>query len=155
MIHDAGKSSLTVQFVDEHFVESYYPTIENTFSKIIKYKGQEYATEIIDTAGQVWELLTLLSHTASYLIQTQDEYSILNSKHFIGIHGYVLVYSVASMQSFEMVQVIRDKILNHLVSSLPLQPTPIVSLTPCHREANGCRWPLSATRAICAPSSAK
>merc|ERR1712225_115833 len=80
-----GKSSLTVQFVDGHFVESYYPTIENTFSKVIKYKNQEYATEIVDTAGQ-------------------DEYSILNSKHFIGIHGYVLVYSVASTQSFEMVQ---------------------------------------------------
>ena len=48
-----GKSSLTVQFVDGHFVESYYPTIENTFSKVIKYRGQEYATEIIDTAGQV------------------------------------------------------------------------------------------------------
>ncbi|EDN90788.1 hypothetical protein SS1G_00188 [Sclerotinia sclerotiorum 1980 UF-70] len=82
-------------FVDGHFVESYYPTIENTFSKVIKYKGQEFATEIVDTAGQ-------------------DEYSILNSKHFIGIHGYVLVYSVASMQSFEMVEVIKDKILNHL-----------------------------------------
>ena len=49
----------------------------------------------------------------------KDEYSILNSKHFIGIHGYMLVYSVASTQSFEMVQVIRDKILNHLVSKLP------------------------------------
>ena len=48
-----GKSSLAVQFVDGHFVESYYPTIENTFSKIIKYKGQEFSTEIIDTAGQV------------------------------------------------------------------------------------------------------
>jgi len=90
-----GKSSLTVQFVDGHFVESYYPTIENTFSHIIKYKGQDFATEIIDTAGQ-------------------DEYSILNSKHFIGIHGYMLVYSVASKQSFEMVRIIRDKILNHL-----------------------------------------
>ena len=50
---EQGKSSLTVQFVDGHFVESYYPTIENTFSKVIKYKGQDYATEIIDTAGQV------------------------------------------------------------------------------------------------------
>jgi hypothetical protein len=48
-----GKSSLTVQFVDGHFVDSYYPTIENTFSKIIKYKNQDFATEIIDTAGQV------------------------------------------------------------------------------------------------------
>jgi len=90
-----GKSSLTVQFVDGHFVESYYPTIENTFSKDITYKGQVYATEIIDTAGQ-------------------DEYSILNSKHFIGIHGYMLVYSVASRDSFEMIEVVRDKILNHL-----------------------------------------
>jgi len=45
----------------------------------------------------------------------QDEYSILNSKHFIGIHGYVLVYSVGSKQSFDMVRIIRDKILNHLV----------------------------------------
>ncbi|KAI9797539.1 MAG: GTP-binding protein [Piccolia ochrophora] len=90
-----GKSSLTVQFVDGHFVESYYPTIENTFSRVIKYKGQDFATEIIDTAGQ-------------------DEYSILNSKHFIGIHGYMLVYSVASKQSFEMVRIIREKILNHL-----------------------------------------
>jgi small GTP-binding protein len=49
-----GKSSLTVQFVENHFVESYYPTIENTFSKTIKYRGQEYTTEIIDTAGQVY-----------------------------------------------------------------------------------------------------
>ncbi|KAI1138946.1 rheb small monomeric GTPase RhbA [Hypoxylon sp. FL0543] len=90
-----GKSSLAVQFVDGHFVESYYPTIENTFSKTIRFKGQDYATEIVDTAGQ-------------------DEYSILNSKHFIGIHGYMLVYSVSSLPSFEMVRVIREKILNHL-----------------------------------------
>lgn len=48
-----GKSSLTVQFVEGHFVESYYPTIENSFSRIIKHHGQEFATEIVDTAGQV------------------------------------------------------------------------------------------------------
>lgn len=92
----AGKSSLTVRFVEGTFVENYYPTIENTFNRTIKHKGQDYMTEIVDTAGQ-------------------DEYSILNSKHFIGIHGYMIVYSVASRQSFEMVTVIRDKILNHLV----------------------------------------
>jgi small GTP-binding protein len=58
-----GKSSLTVQFVDGHFVESYYPTIENTFSKVIKFKGQEFATEIIDTAGQV-------SRIENYLVKS-------------------------------------------------------------------------------------
>lgn len=58
------------------------------------------------------------------LIFSQDEYSILNSKHFIGIHGYIIVYSVASRQSFDMVRVIRDKILNHLASILskPCEP---------------------------------
>lgn len=89
-----GKSSLTIQFVENHYVESYYPTIENTFTKSLKYKGQDYALEIIDTAGQ-------------------DEYSILNQKHSVGIHGYVLVYAITSRTSFEMCNIIRDKILNY------------------------------------------
>lgn len=64
-----GKSSLTVQFVDGHFVDSYYPTIENTFSKMIRYKNQEFATEIIDTAGQVcWRLVVFLFPPASYCV---------------------------------------------------------------------------------------
>lgn len=50
---------MTVQFVDGHFVDSYYPTIENTFSKMIKWKNQDFATEIIDTAGQVREVFFL------------------------------------------------------------------------------------------------
>ncbi|CAN6644256.1 rheb-like protein Rhb1p [Trichomonascus vanleenenianus] len=88
-----GKSSVTVQFVDHHFLDSYYPTIENQFSKSISYKGIQYTTEIIDTAGQ-------------------DEFSIMNQKHLIGIHGYMLIYSVASRASFDMIPIIRDKILN-------------------------------------------
>jgi Ras family len=56
---------------------------------------------------------------SSVLMALQDEYSILNSKHFIGIHGYMIVYSVGSRQSFEMVGNIREKILNHLVSVCP------------------------------------
>jgi Ras family protein len=42
-----------VQFIENHFVESYYPTIESTFVKAVKYRGTEYPCEIIDTAGQV------------------------------------------------------------------------------------------------------
>ncbi|KDQ64292.1 hypothetical protein JAAARDRAFT_27916 [Jaapia argillacea MUCL 33604] len=88
-----GKSSLVVQFIENHFVEGYYPTIESTFSKSINYKGVEYDCDIIDTAGQ-------------------DEYSILNSKHAIGIHGYVLVYSVTSRNSFNMIEIVYDKLVN-------------------------------------------
>jgi len=76
-----GKSSLVIQFTENQFIESYYPTIENTFTKSVSYKGVDYDCDIIDTAGQ-------------------DEYSILNSKHAIGIHGFVLVYSVTSRKFF-------------------------------------------------------
>ncbi|KAI9315638.1 ferrous iron transporter B [Dichotomocladium elegans] len=88
-----GKSSLVIQFCENHFVDSYYPTIENTFTKTIKYRGNEYVVEIMDTAGQ-------------------DEYSILSTQHASSVHGYVLVYSIASRSSFDMLQVIRDKILD-------------------------------------------
>ncbi|CDK25714.1 unnamed protein product [Kuraishia capsulata CBS 1993] len=88
-----GKSSLTVQFVEEHFNESYYPTIENQLGKTVNYKGFEYSIEILDTAGQ-------------------DEFSMMNQKHLIGIHGYVLVYSITSRSSFDMLKIIRDKILD-------------------------------------------
>ncbi|KAI6034162.1 small GTPase superfamily [Pisolithus microcarpus] len=88
-----GKSSLVIQFIENHFVETYHPTIENTFSKAVVYKGVEYDCDIVDTAGQ-------------------DEYSILNSKHAIGVHGYVFVYSIASRRSFDMVKIIYDKIID-------------------------------------------
>ncbi|KAF8976680.1 ATP-dependent RNA helicase mtr4 [Entomortierella lignicola] len=89
-----GKSSMTIQFVENVFVDSYYPTIENTFTKPISHQGQEYTAEIIDTAGQ-------------------DEFSIFNGKHALDIHGYILVYSVTSKLSFDMIKIIRDKILNY------------------------------------------
>ncbi|KAG2348847.1 hypothetical protein BDR05DRAFT_956181 [Suillus weaverae] len=88
-----GKSSLVVQFIENHFVDAYYPTIESTFSKGVAYRGVEYDCDIIDTAGQ-------------------DEYSILSSKHAIGIHGYVLVYSVTSRRSFDMIKIVYDKIVD-------------------------------------------
>ncbi|KAJ7913974.1 P-loop containing nucleoside triphosphate hydrolase protein [Mycena leptocephala] len=91
---DVGKSSLLKQFVEGNFPDGYYPTIESTATKTITYNGTEYPCEIIDTAGQ-------------------DESSLLKSRHVIGIHGYVLVYSIASRASFNMIQVIYDKILNY------------------------------------------
>lgn len=69
---DAGKSSLAVQFVDGHFVDSYYPTIENTFSKTIRHKGQDFSTEIVDTAGQVSQ------ETANSLLLHEGIAKILN-----------------------------------------------------------------------------
>mmetsp|Transcript_15653 Transcript_15653/g.26909 ORF Transcript_15653/g.26909 Transcript_15653/m.26909 type:complete len:187 (+) Transcript_15653:58-618(+) len=88
-----GKSTITVRFVENQFTDTYNPTIENTYLKPIKHRGREYDCEIIDTSGQ-------------------DEFSIFQSQYAIGIHGYILVYSVNNAQSFELVQIINDKILN-------------------------------------------
>ncbi|KAJ6484977.1 P-loop containing nucleoside triphosphate hydrolase protein [Mycena vitilis] len=96
-----GKSSLIIQYCQNEFVESYYPTIESTFAKTVSFRNTEYDCEIIDTAGQ-------------------DEFSILNSKHAIGIHGYVLVYSVSSRNSFDMIQIVYDKIIDFCgVANIP------------------------------------
>ncbi|KAM9552676.1 GTP-binding protein Rheb isoform 3-T6 [Salvelinus alpinus] len=75
-----GKSSLTIQFVEGQFVDSYDPTIENTFTKMITVNGQEYHLQLVDTAGQ-------------------DEYSIFPQTYSIDINGYILVYSVTSNKS--------------------------------------------------------
>lgn len=42
----------------------------------------------------------------------------MSSRHAIGIHGYVIVYSVTSRASLEMAKTIREKILNHTVCLL-------------------------------------
>jgi len=88
-----GKSSLAIQFVQGQFVDSYDPTIENTFNKTLKVKNQEFDLFVVDTAGQ-------------------DEYSIFPPQYAVDIHGYVLVYSIDSMKSFEVIQVLYDKIVD-------------------------------------------
>ena len=42
---------------------------ENTFQKLIRHKGVEYQTDILDTAGQ-------------------DEFQIFHTRYAMGIHGY-------------------------------------------------------------------
>jgi len=88
-----GKSSLSIQFVEGQFVDSYDPTIENTFTKSTRVNSQEYEIKLIDTAGQ-------------------DEYSILPLQYSIDVHGYVLVYSITSLKSFEVVKTIYEKLMD-------------------------------------------
>ncbi|ODV61652.1 uncharacterized protein ASCRUDRAFT_75636 [Ascoidea rubescens DSM 1968] len=91
-----GKSSLTARYTQEKFLDSYYPTIENQFSKDVTIDKKLYNLEILDTAGQ-------------------DEYSMMNDKHLIGIHGYILIYSVTSRSSFELISTIREKIVDSII----------------------------------------
>ncbi|XP_071340395.1 GTP-binding protein Rheb isoform X2 [Trachinotus anak] len=55
--------------------------------------GQEYNLQLVDTAGQ-------------------DEYSIFPQSYTIDVDGYILIYSVTSYKSFEVVRVIHEKLLD-------------------------------------------
>ncbi|KRZ94817.1 GTP-binding protein Rheb [Trichinella sp. T8] len=88
-----GKSSLSLQFTENRFPDSYDPTIENTFTKEFTFHNQRYLMQLHDTSGQ-------------------DEFSMFPINCSIGIHGYVLVYAINSRKSFDVVKVIYDKILD-------------------------------------------
>ena len=88
------------------FVDSYDPTIENTFNKNMKIQGQDYDVLVVDTAGQ-------------------DEYSMFPTQYAVDIHGYVLVYSIDSLRSFEIVKILYDKIVD-MVGRTPKVPVVLV-----------------------------
>jgi small GTP-binding protein len=102
-----GKSSITIQFVENTWVETYYPTIENMFEKNMNFRGEPIALQILDTTGQ-------------------DELTIFSPRHMVGIHGYLLVYDVTSRQSFRVVQHIYDKICNAFLGDTTNRFIPIV-----------------------------
>uniref|UniRef100_A0A8C7E959 GTPase RhebL1 n=1 Tax=Nothoprocta perdicaria TaxID=30464 RepID=A0A8C7E959_NOTPE len=86
-----GKTSLAHQFVEGKFLDSYDPTVESTYSKMVVVGKDEFHLQLVDTAGQ-------------------DEYTILPHSFVIGIHGYVLVYSVTSLRSFQVVKTLHNKL---------------------------------------------
>jgi len=91
-----GKSALTQMFVEERFQQAYNPTINHTFTKKIKVRGEDFLMSILDTAGQ-------------------DECSIFQPQYSIGTHGYVLAYSITDASSFEIVKIIYEKIHSYAV----------------------------------------
>uniref|UniRef100_A0A8D2JG57 RHEB like 1 n=1 Tax=Varanus komodoensis TaxID=61221 RepID=A0A8D2JG57_VARKO len=86
-----GKTSLAHQFIDGEFLECYDPTVESTYNKMLMLGKDEFHLQLVDTAGQ-------------------DEYTILPHSFIIGIHGYVLVYSVTSLKSFQVVKSLHSKL---------------------------------------------
>ncbi|ETE69207.1 GTPase RhebL1, partial [Ophiophagus hannah] len=90
-LSSSGKTSLAHQFIDGEFLECYDPTVESTYNKMLMVGKDEFHLQLVDTAGQ-------------------DEYTILPHSFIIGIHGYVLVYSVTSLRSFQVVKSLHSKL---------------------------------------------
>ena len=79
-----GKSSITIQFTCNHFVEEYDPTIEDVYRKQFSVDNHVYLIEILDTGGR-------------------EEFTALRDDALRKADGYVLVYSITSLSSFESI----------------------------------------------------
>ncbi|EFC49626.1 ras family small GTPase [Naegleria gruberi] len=87
-----GKSAITLRFVNNTFVDYYDPTIEDSYSKQVLVDGKTVKLEILDTAGQ--------------------EYEILRDSYMRNNDGFILVYSMVDRSSFEELE---KKFMNHIV----------------------------------------
>ncbi|KAL5366394.1 ras family-domain-containing protein [Aspergillus floccosus] len=80
-----GKTALTIQLCLNHFVETYDPTIEDSYRKQVVIDQQSCMLEVLDTAGQ-------------------EEYTALRDQWIRDGEGFVLVYSITSRPSFTRIQ---------------------------------------------------
>lgn len=87
-----GKSALTLQLIQSHFVDEYDPTIEDSYRKQVVIDGQVSILDILDTAGQ-------------------EEYSAMREQYMRTGEGFLLVYSVTSRTSFEELMTYYQQIL--------------------------------------------
>jgi len=87
-----GKSALTVQFVQNIFVEKYDPTIEDSYRKQVEVDGQQCMLEILDTAGT-------------------EQFTAMRDLYMKNGQGFVLVYSITAQSTFNDLQDLREQIL--------------------------------------------
>lgn len=87
-----GKSALTIQFIQSHFVDEYDPTIEDSYRKQCVIDDEVALLDILDTAGQ-------------------EEYSAMREQYMRTGEGFLLVYSITDKSSFEEIQHFCSQIL--------------------------------------------
>lgn len=87
-----GKSCLTIQLIQSHFVDEYDPTIEDSYRKQCHIDDEVALLDVLDTAGQ-------------------EEYSAMREQYMRTGEGFLLVYSITSRQSFEEMITYQQQIL--------------------------------------------
>ncbi|OCK85637.1 ras-domain-containing protein [Lepidopterella palustris CBS 459.81] len=87
-----GKSCLTAQFVQNVWIESYDPTIEDSYRKTIEVEGRQVVLEILDTAGT-------------------EQFTAMRELYMKTGQGFLLVFSITSMTSLHELAELRDQII--------------------------------------------
>lgn len=97
-----GKTALTVQFVQNAFVSTYDPTIEDTYRKQLAIDGQQCMVEILDTAGT-------------------EQFLALKELYIKSGQGFILVFSLTSLSSVNELGPLREAIVRiKETSGIPL-----------------------------------
>ncbi|KAH7075276.1 ras family-domain-containing protein [Paraphoma chrysanthemicola] len=86
-----GKSCLTAQFVQNVWIESYDPTIEDSYRKAIDVDGRHVMLEILDTAGT-------------------EQFTAMRELYMKTGQGFLLVFSITSQSSFYELAELREQI---------------------------------------------
>ena len=81
-----GKSALTIQLIQNHFIDEYDPTIEDSYRKLCTVDNGTCLLDILDTAKDIGEWETP---------------SILRERDISNREGFLLVYSITERKSFE------------------------------------------------------
>merc|ERR1711879_47001 len=87
-----GKSALTIQLINHHFMDEYDPTIEDSYRKQVEIDQETCLLDILDTAGQ-------------------EEFSAMRDQYMRTGQGFLCVYSITSRSSFEEISSFREQIL--------------------------------------------
>ena len=86
-----GKSALTIQLIQNHFIEEYNPTIEDSYRQQVVVDGQTCVLDILDTAGQ-------------------EVYSAMKDQYVRTGEGFLIVFAIDDMKSFEDIDCYRGQI---------------------------------------------
>ncbi|CAG8980351.1 hypothetical protein HYALB_00011455 [Hymenoscyphus albidus] len=87
-----GKSCLTAQFVQNVWIESYDPTIEDSYRKQIDVDGRQCMLEILDTAGT-------------------EQFTAMRELYMKTGQGFLLVFSITSQSSLYELAELREQII--------------------------------------------
>ncbi|CRK23661.1 Ras-related protein Rap1 like [Verticillium longisporum] len=86
-----GKSCLTAQFVHNEWIESYDPTIEDTYRTQLQVDGRQVILEILDTAGT-------------------EQFVAMRDLYMKSGQGFILVFSITSGSSMNEIEMLREEI---------------------------------------------
>ena len=110
-----GKSALTIQLIQNHFVDEYDPTIEDSYRKQVCMASLYlHLMEMYENKNWLWFIQVVIDGETCLLdiLDTagQEEYSAMRDQYMRTGEGFLLVFAVNNAKSFEDISTYREQI---------------------------------------------